>query len=157
MVGNFGERFRGHTHIPEDDAQVDIVEELDLGISVNEPEWDWDDEAKQVGNRDPLVASTNGEHVAGDGPGYGEGVVLLDVLTGPDVGAFDGGKDVELVCHDGLHHHVVEDGADDGSEHLCGKSTLGGQMDQLGELEITAEPLSLLDAIEAEDCEVHVC
>jgi len=114
-----------HTHVPEDDAQVDIIEELDLGVSVNEPEWDWDDEAKQVGNCNPLVTSTDGEHVAGDGPSDGEGVVLLDILAGPDIGAFDGGEDLVLVGHDGLHHYVVKDSADDGSEHLRGKSASG--------------------------------
>jgi len=146
----------GHTHVPEDDTHVDVIEELDLGVSIHEPKGEWDDEAKQVSDRDPLVSSTNREHVAGDGPRDGERVILLDVLARPDVGAFDGGEDVELVGHNGLHHDVVEDGANDSAHHLRSEGAFRGQVDQLGELEITAEPLALLDAVEAEDCEVHI-
>ena len=53
--------------------------------AVDEPEGDRDDEADEVGDRDPLVFGADGEGFAGDAPGDGEGVELLDVLARPNV------------------------------------------------------------------------
>ena len=155
MIGSLGMLIE-RTHVPKDDTQIDVVEEFNLGVLVCEPERDWHDEAKQVTNCDPLVASADGEHVAGNGPGDGKGIVLLDVLAGPDVRAFNRRENRELIRNDGLHHNVVEDGSNDGSCHLGGEGTLWRQVDQLSNLEITAEPLSLLHSVEPEDGEVHV-
>lgn len=104
-----------------------------------------------------MVPRADGEHLAGDGPGDGEGVVLLDVLAGPDVGAGNGGKDEELVGDDGLHHNVVEDGAEDAAPQLRGEGCFWGEVGELGEFEVAEEELALLDAVVAEDGEVHVC
>lgn len=145
------------SHVPEDDTEVEVLEEADLGVAVQEPEGERDREAQEVRERDPLVPPADGEHLAGDGPRDSEGVVLLDVLAGPDVGAGDGGKDVILVGDDGLHHNVIEDGAEDAAPHLGGEGGFGGEMGELGELKVAEEELALLDAVEAEDGEVHVC
>lgn len=145
------------THVPENDGQVDVLEEADLGEPIRQPERDRHDEADEIGDSDPLVPRPNREHIAGNGPRDREGVVLLDVLPGPDVGAFDGGQDVVLIGDDDLHDDVVEDGADDGTDHLRGEGGFGREVGELGDFEIAAEPLALLDAVEAEDGEVHVC
>ena len=136
-------------HVPQDDGQVDVLEEADLGVTVDEPEGDGDQEAEEVGDRDPLVAGADGEHLARDTPGDGEGVVLLDVLAGPDleggvsgvswgrffyscgdsgtyIGSFNGCEDVTLVCDDVAHHNVIEDGTDDAAQHLSCKGTSRG-------------------------------
>ena len=42
------------------------------------------------------------------------------------VGPFDGCEDVALVRDDVAHHDVVENGADDATEHLGGEGTSGG-------------------------------
>jgi len=111
-------------HVPEDDGEVEVAEDLELGVAVQQPEWDWHDETYEVGDCHPLVARADGEHVAGDTPGDGQRVVLLHVLTGPDVGALGGFQDVGLSADDGLHHDVVEDGTDDATKNLEGESGL---------------------------------
>lgn len=44
-------------HVPEDDGEVDVGEDAVAGVAVKDPEWDGDDEAKEVGDGDPLVTS----------------------------------------------------------------------------------------------------
>ena len=111
-------------HVPEDDGEVEVAEDFELGVAVQQPEWDWHDEAYKVGDGYPLVAGADGEHVPGDTPGDGQRVVLLHVLTRPDIGALGGFQDVGLSTDDGLHHDVVEDGADDATKDLEGKGGL---------------------------------
>jgi len=111
-------------HVPENDGQVDITEESDLGVAVDDPEGEGDEEACEVGERNPLVSSTDGKHVTCDTPGNGKGVVLLDVLTRPDVGALDGGQDSKLVVNNALHHDVVEDCANNAAEYLSREGAL---------------------------------
>jgi len=108
-------------HVPEDDGEVEVAEDFHLGVAVEQPEGHGHDEAEQVRDRDPLVARADGEHVVCHTPGDGQGVVLLHVLAGPDVGAFGRGQNVGLCAHDGLHHDVVEDGSDDAAEDLEGE------------------------------------
>ena len=103
-------------HVPEDDRGVDVAPVLVSGPAVGEVCRDWDDEADQEGQRDPLVARADAEHLAGYAPGDGEGVELLYVLAGPDVGALDRLQDLALVLDDRDHHdpiyEVVSDGFD---------------------------------------------
>jgi hypothetical protein len=56
-----------------------------------------------------------------------------------------------------LHHDIIEDGAKDTSHHLGGKGCFRGQLALLSQLEISKEIFSLLNSIESEDCEIHVC
>lgn len=77
-------------HVPQDDRGVEVAPVLVAGEAEGEVGWDWYDEAEEEGESDPFVAGADAEHVLGDGPGDGEGVELLDVLAGPDVGALDG-------------------------------------------------------------------
>jgi hypothetical protein len=156
-VVNIFEKSTVRTHIPKDDTQVDVVEEFDLGVFVGQPEWNRYNESKQIANCDPLVASTNGEHITSNGPSDGKGIILLDILAGPDIRSLNRCKDLELVSNNSFHHDIVEDGPDDSSHHLGGKCTLGRQVHQLSNFEITAEPLSLLDTVESKDSEVHIC
>ena len=145
------------SHVPEDDAEVDVGEEADFGVTVEQPEGYGHDDADQECEGDPLIARSDGEHVARDAPGDGQRVVLLNVLPGPDVGAGNRSQNVTLVRHDADHHDVVEDGADDAASHLGCEGRFGGEVSELGELEVTKEELALLDGVEAEDGEIHVC
>ena len=72
-------------HVPQDDGQIDVLEEADPGETVSEVEGDGDQEAEEVSDGDPLVFGTNGEHLVGHGPSEGQGVVLLNVLARPDL------------------------------------------------------------------------
>jgi hypothetical protein len=87
-------------HLPEDDGGVDVAEGGVRVIAVDEPEGHRDDEADEIGDRDPLVFGADGEGVAGDAPGDGEGVELLNVLAGPDVRAGEAFEDGGLVVDD---------------------------------------------------------
>ncbi len=53
------------------------------------------------------------------------GAALLNILSTPDVATLDRREDGKLVRDDGFHHDVVEDGSDDGSEHLGAESGAG--------------------------------
>ena len=76
-----------------------------------------------------------------------EAVEELDVLPGPDIGAFDGEQDIPLVCHDAVHHDVIEDRPNEGTEHLHHEGDAWRQMAVLRELQVTAEVRSLCKAI----------
>lgn len=54
-------------------------------------------------------------------PGYGLRVVLLRLLTRPDVGALNGQKNVALVVDDGVHKNVVQDATKECAYDLSGK------------------------------------
>ena len=88
------------THLPEDDGGVDVAEGGVWVVAVDEPEGNGDDEADEIGDRDPLVFGADGEGVAGDAPGDGEGVELLNVLAGPDVRAGEAFEDGCLIVDD---------------------------------------------------------
>jgi hypothetical protein len=76
-------------HVPEDDGRVDVSPLLVTGQAVGDVGWDWYDKANEEGESNPFVARADAEHFAGDTPGDGESVELLDVLAGPDVAALD--------------------------------------------------------------------
>jgi len=112
--------------LPQDDGGVDVAEDWVRPVSVCEPERDRDHETDEIGNGDPLVFCADGEGVRGDGPGDGEGVELLDVLAGPDVGPSEALEDGGLVIDDGYHHDPVHDCADNASHDLDGEGVAGG-------------------------------
>lgn len=62
------------------------------------------EQTEEIRPRDPLVPFPDREELVGERPGDGLRVVLLGLLAGPDVGAFDGEEDVALVVDDGVHH-----------------------------------------------------
>ena len=68
--------------------------------AVGEPKGNRDKETKQVGDCDPLVFGADGESVTCDTPSDGQGVELLDVLAGPNVGASESFQDGSLVVDD---------------------------------------------------------
>jgi hypothetical protein len=51
-------------------------------------EWQRGEETDEEGDRDPLVTSADGKHLRGDGPSDGQGIELLNLGAGPDVGSF---------------------------------------------------------------------
>ena len=140
-----------------DDGGVPVPE-AGLGEEpMEEVEGERDDEADEEGERDPLVPRAHAEHVRGErAPGDGLRVVLLHVLSRPDVGAFDREQDLPLVRDDGHHHYVVEDGADDRTDQLDGEGDPRGQLGVLRKLEILEQELTLHDRVVAEQREVHV-
>lgn len=75
-------------------------------VAVGEPKRDRDNETKKVGDRDPLIFGANGEGVTCDTPSDGQGVELLDVLAGPDVGASKTLQNRSLVVDDSVHTSV---------------------------------------------------
>ena len=112
-------------HLPEDDGRVDVAEGGVRVVAVDEPEGHGDDEADEVGDRDPLVFGADGEGVAGDAPGDGEGVELLNVLAGPDVRAGEAFEDGSLVVDD----------SGDGLGYVCGGNE--GRLERTYEIIIT--------------------
>jgi hypothetical protein len=74
-------------HLPKYDGRVNVSPRRVWIEAVHEPEWDRSNKAEQIRDRDPLVFGTNREHLGRHTPGNGECVKLLDVLTGPNVGA----------------------------------------------------------------------
>lgn len=95
------------THLPEDDGEIDVAEERVGEVAIEEPEGDGNDEAENIGDCDPLVLRADGEGVLCDGPGDGEGVELLDVLTRPNVGANETLEDRSLVVDDAGEKSVL--------------------------------------------------
>lgn len=55
---------------------------------MSEIEGERSGKADEVGDGDPFVSSTDGEHLWSDGPGDGEGVELLDLRSTPNIGTF---------------------------------------------------------------------
>jgi hypothetical protein len=76
-------------HVPEDDGRVDVAPFPVAGQAVGDVGWDWYEKANEEGESNPFVARADAEHLAGDTPGDGESVELLDVLAGPDVATLD--------------------------------------------------------------------
>ena len=71
---------------------------------MHEPEWNGNEQAKDISPRDPLVALAVGEELMRKrAPGDGLRVVLLNLLAGPDIGALDRHQDVALMEEDRAH------------------------------------------------------
>lgn len=73
-------------HVPEDNGSVEEHQgspssELTGCEAVHEVEGDWDTKADDECNCNPLVTSTNREHVLGDRPGYSKSIELLDICA----------------------------------------------------------------------------
>ena len=115
-------------HVPEDDGQVDVGEELVRTELVGDPEGERHEEAEQIRYGDPLVTAADAEHFLGNGPCDGKRIELLYVLSGPDVRSLDGLQDGCLCLDDGQHHNVVEESSDDAAENLNGVGASGRQM-----------------------------
>lgn len=77
------------SHVPEDNSQVGVAEELDLGVTVDDVERHRHDETNQVRDRHPLVSGADGEHVTSDTPRDGKSIVTLDVCSRPDVASLN--------------------------------------------------------------------
>jgi hypothetical protein len=88
------------THLPQDDRGVDVPECCVRIKAIGEPKGNRDKETKQVGDRDPLVFGADGESVTCNTPSDSQGVELLYVLAGPDVGASESFQDGSLVVDD---------------------------------------------------------
>ncbi len=51
------------THIPKDNRRIEIAPDTLSGEApVEEIEWEWDNEADEIGDCHPLVAGADGEH-----------------------------------------------------------------------------------------------
>lgn len=86
-------------HVPENDRRVEIAPVLVAGEAVCEVSWNGHNEADQERQSDPLVARANTEHLAGNAPGDGESVELLNVLARPDVGTLHRLEDLALILY----------------------------------------------------------
>ena len=82
-------------------------------------------EADEEGDGNPLVACPDGEHLGGDGPRDSEGVELLDLSAGPNVGSFGGFENWRLVVDDADHHHVVEKSTKNATDDLGSEGGFG--------------------------------
>jgi hypothetical protein len=72
---------------------------------VDDPEWDGNKEAEDVGPRDPLVTFPIREEFVGKtSPGNGLRVVLLWLLAGPNVCPMHGQQNFALVIDYRVHH-----------------------------------------------------
>ena len=58
-------------HVPEDDGQIDVLEEADPGVSVEYPKWYRNSEPNQKRQCHPLVTRSDREHVACNAPSDG--------------------------------------------------------------------------------------
>jgi hypothetical protein len=66
-------------HVPEDDGEVKVAPDELMGEElVHDVKGNGENEAKEVGGGDPLVALAEGEHFGGHGPGDAVGVDGLD-------------------------------------------------------------------------------
>jgi hypothetical protein len=71
---------------------------------MSEPEWNGDGQTDDVSPGDPLIPFTVGEKfVAKTSPCNSLRVVLLRLLTGPDIRPFDRQKDFFLIVDDRIH------------------------------------------------------
>jgi len=144
------------THLPQDDGQVEVSEYRAFGVAVEEPKGNWDDEAEEVRDCDPLIFGTDGVFVFGYAPRNGQGVELLDELPAPNVGALEPLQDWFLILDDRNHHNPIQEGPDDTSHDLDEESVSWRQMDVLRQFDIPREKLGLLHRIVSEACKVHV-
>ena len=71
---------------------------------MREPEWDGNKEAENISQCDRLVALAEGEElVRKPTPGDGLRVELLNLLTGPGIGALNRDQDVALMEENRSH------------------------------------------------------
>lgn len=113
--------------------------------SVHSVEGQREEEAEEIGSRDPLVALSEGEHFGSHRPGDGIGIGGLHPRAGPDGCSFWGKEDRRLFLYDAelvldfcckldgngdvkegslpLHHDVVENGSEDTTDDLCSEGT----------------------------------
>lgn len=80
-------------------------------------------------------------------PSDGLRVVLLWLLSGPDVCALNGKKNVALVVDDTVHEHEVKNRADQCSDNLCGEGSPWRELGVLGNLEVAQEELGLVHRV----------
>lgn len=99
------------THVPQNDGQIDICEELLPPEPVGKPERDGDGKSEQEGERHPLIPSPHGEHVLGNTPRDGQAVELLNVRPTPDVRTLDGCQDGCLTLHNPEREIPVRNGS----------------------------------------------
>ena len=132
------------TAIPQYDRGVEICKNLPACVPVRKPKRKRSHESEQEGQGDPLIPRSNGEHLFGNRPSNGKSVELLNVLTGPDVGALDGQKNWSLILDNGYHHKPIEDSTDHATSNLNKECTPWWQMRILSQLEIAGKQLTLL-------------
>lgn len=65
-----------------------------------------------------------------------QGVVLLGLLTRPNVGTFHRQKNLPLIGNDAVHHDIVENGTNESSNHLHSESDTRGQVTILSEFKV---------------------
>ena len=75
------------THVPADYGQVDVSPENMGSVSVDEPEGEWNSEAHEVCESDPLVSLAYRNKILGHAEDDCKSVELLNVLSTPDVRA----------------------------------------------------------------------
>ncbi len=93
------------SEVPENDGEIQVRPDLLLGEEfVHEVEGKRDEEAEEIGDADPFVTSTNGEHFRGHRPGDSGTVQTLDVDPRPNGGSFNGQESWKLVGDDTVRH-----------------------------------------------------
>ena len=70
-----------------------------------------------------------------------------------DPGHFGGVKNERLP----LHHNVIEDGSEHTADDLGSEGTFWRELSLLRKLQIAQEVLALLQGVECQDQEIHVC
>lgn len=72
-------------------------------------------------------------------------IILLGLLTRPDIGALDREENLSLVGDDLIHHDIVEDRTDYSANHLHGECNARGQVAVLRKFEILTQQRALND------------
>lgn len=131
-----------------DYRRVQIVHAKRWPLLVHEPKRHRDDEAEDVCPGCPLIALPGSEEFMRETtPSDGLRVVLLWLLSGPDVSALNGKKNIALVVDDTVHEHKVQNRADQCSNDLCGEGSPWRELGVLGNLEVAQEELGLVHRI----------
>jgi hypothetical protein len=146
------------TRVLADDGRVELLETGPgpFPLSGKEPpgkvEWDGQNETDTKRGGDEDVELARAEHLrAESSPGDGGRVVRLGVLTRPDPVTSNVQQDLPLLGQDGDGHDVVEDGADDGTQHLSQEGVPGGNLQVDAQLQV----LQQVDGLDLRVVSVH--
>jgi hypothetical protein len=72
-----------------------------------------------------------------------QGIVLLGLLTRPNVGTFDRQKNLSLIGDNVVHHDIIENSTNESADHLHGESDTRGQVTVLSELKVLTQQRTL--------------
>ncbi|KAH3662228.1 hypothetical protein OGAPHI_005476 [Ogataea philodendri] len=146
------------TNVPHKHWSLDSVESPSRSQPVSKVERQRQSETNDKRQWNDVVGlSNNKEFFSQSTPSNTLSVVLLDILTRPDSrGGLNVLKEVELLVDNLVHHDVVEDGTNNGTDQLSSKSVLRRKLNVVAHLQVTQKTKGLTNRVVTVQCEVHV-